>query len=505
MIGTQDRWQEELFVAAPLRTLVPDDHILKQVDTVVDLSWVEEEVRDCYCEDNGRPSIAPEAALRLMVAGFFCGIVHDRKLMREAQVNIAIRWFAGYRLHEQVPDHSSLTRIRQRWGAECFQRIFVRVVRACADAGLVSGQTVHVDATLIRANVSWESLSAEHAATVWQENQQPEPEAEPEEATPAGRRRRGPKRRRHTPKKRSRTDPDASMATSRADRPLEPSYKQHTAVDDASGVILDAEVSTGEANEGAQLQEQLQRIEAVTGTKVQTVTADTAYAHGRNYEALEQRGTEAVIPPQREPRRARRLPLRRFKYDGKHGVVRCPGGKLLRRGHTDARGTWYRAAASDCAGCPLRARCVPPSATSRTVLIVQGYEALLRARRRWSRGEEHSRKLYSRHRWRVEGVHGEAKTQHGLRRAVRWGRANVAIQAYLTATAMNLKRLAAALSPGRSARAMQQALAARSRHVVRALGGALGWLRCHGCLQWLRRPRPGSRACGITPSSSGPA
>ena len=72
-------------------------------------------VRGCYAADGaGRPGIDPEVAVRLMLAGFRLGIVHDRRLLREAQVNIAIRWFAGYGLHEALPDHSSLTRIRQR-------------------------------------------------------------------------------------------------------------------------------------------------------------------------------------------------------------------------------------------------------------------------------------------------------------------------------------------------------------------------------------------------------
>ena len=78
------------------------------------------EVDDLYCLNNGRPGIDPEAALRLMLAGFLLGVVHDRRLMREAQVNLAIRWFVGYELHETLPDHSSLTRIRQRWGADRF-------------------------------------------------------------------------------------------------------------------------------------------------------------------------------------------------------------------------------------------------------------------------------------------------------------------------------------------------------------------------------------------------
>lgn len=76
------------------------------------------EVADLYATDVGRHGIDPEAALRLMLAGFLPGIVHDRRLMREAQVNRAIRWFVGYELQERLPDHSSLTRIRQRWGPE---------------------------------------------------------------------------------------------------------------------------------------------------------------------------------------------------------------------------------------------------------------------------------------------------------------------------------------------------------------------------------------------------
>ena len=154
MIGKQDRWQQDLFVAGPLSSIVPQDHILRRVDSVLDLSWLGTEVSELYCDTNGRPSIAPEAALRLMLAGFFQGIVHDRKLIKEAQVNVAIRWFAGYRLDEKLPDHSSLTRIRQRWGPELFKRIFQQIVQQCTKAGLVNGETVHIDATLIPADAT---------------------------------------------------------------------------------------------------------------------------------------------------------------------------------------------------------------------------------------------------------------------------------------------------------------------------------------------------------------
>ena len=170
MLGSKDRWHGELFVAGSLENLVPEEYILRRVDKVLDLSWLREEVRDLYCEDNGRPSIDPESALRLMLAGFLLGMTQDRRLMREARMHIGIRWFAGYRLDDELPNHSSLTRIRQRWGEEKFRRIFERTVKQCLEAGLVKGDLIHVDATLIRADVSWESLIEKHVGKVVSEN-----------------------------------------------------------------------------------------------------------------------------------------------------------------------------------------------------------------------------------------------------------------------------------------------------------------------------------------------
>src|SRR4051794_9420733 len=95
-----------------------------------------------------------------MLAGFLLGIVHDRKLMREAHVDLAIRWFAGFGLAGRLPDHSSLTRIRQRWGETRFRRIFESVIVACIAAKIAKGEVVHIGATLIRADVSWEALAS---------------------------------------------------------------------------------------------------------------------------------------------------------------------------------------------------------------------------------------------------------------------------------------------------------------------------------------------------------
>jgi transposase len=433
MLGRKERDQLELFITGSLRQLIPDDHVLVRVDGVLDLSWLREEVSDCYCLDDGRPGIDPEVAVRLMLAGLLTGIVHDRKLMREAQVNIAARWFIGYGLHEKLPHHSSLTRLRQRWGEERFRKIFKRTVEACLKAKIATGDVVHIDASLIRANVSWDSLVKRHVEDVLNENKTEE------DLKAEGKGRQSGKY-----KKICTTDPDATMATNARNRRLEPAYKQHTAVDDKAGVILDVAVTTGQTNEGDMIVPQVDEIAATTRVDIKSVTADAGYSYAKVYGALERRGIDALIPTKAEPIRSP-VPLRRFRFDAKNDIVKCPRGKILRPGNPVAHGRFFYARKRDCRRCSLAAICVSKGRASKGIVISHDYPALLRARRRRERWSHHDRRLYQRHRWRSEGFHGEAKTWHGLARAVRRGLANMKIQAYLTASAINLKRLATAL------------------------------------------------------------
>ena len=431
MLGRKERDQLELFITGSLRQLLSDDHVLVRVDQVLDLSWLREEVAECYCPDNGRPGIDPEVAVRLMLAGLLSGIVHDRKLMREAQVNIAMRWFIGYGLHENLPDHSSLTRIRQRWGEARFHKIFKRTVAACFEAKIATADVVHIDASLIRANVSWESLVERHVAGVISENRTEQEIAAASKSRQSGKR-----------KKVSLTDPDASLATTARNKRLEPCYKQHTAVDDMKGVILDVEVTTGEVNEGDRIEDQVDAVQEIPGAKVATVTADAGYAYAKVYGGLERRGIDALIPAKAEPIRSP-VPLRRFRYDAKHDILKCPRGRILRPQRRLKHGRFFYSRAKDCRRCDLRRLCLSGGRANKAVVVGDDYPALLRARRRRLRWSQEDHRLYQRHRWRSEGFHGEAKTWHGLARAVRRGLANMRIQAYMTAAAINLKRLAA--------------------------------------------------------------
>lgn len=480
MLGSRVRGQTELLMAGSLRDLVPDDHVLARVDRVLDLSWLRAEVRHLYAADGaGRPGVDPEAAVRLMLAGFLLGVVHDRRLMREAQVNIAIRWFAGYGLHEALPDHSSLTRIRQRWGAELFRRVFARTVGACVGAGIAKGEVVHIDATLIRADVAWESLGERHADAVLAQDEAAGPVGDPPPAARAdGARRRAERDAKQSGryKKVCLTDPDATMATNARNRRLEPAYKQHTAVDDVFGVVLDVEVTTGQANEGDHILARVDAAAAATGRAVATVTADQGYAYGKVYGGLEARGIDPVIPAKKEPVRSR-VPLRRFRYDARHDVLKCPKGRTLLPQRRVEHGRYFYSKAAECRGCPIRGDCLSKGRVNKAVVVSDNHPALLRARRRKERWSAEDARLYRRHRWRSEGFHGEAKSWHGLARAVRRGLQNMRIQAFLTAAAVNLKRLAAALLASLGPWGALPLLVALRRLLASALAGPAPSLR----------------------------
>ena len=100
-----------------LEDLVPEDNFYRRLQRTVDLSFVRELVGPCYASC-GRPSIDPVVFFKLQLVMFFEGLRSERELMRMAADRISVRWYLGYDLHERLPDHSSLTRIRERYGLQ---------------------------------------------------------------------------------------------------------------------------------------------------------------------------------------------------------------------------------------------------------------------------------------------------------------------------------------------------------------------------------------------------
>src|SRR5689334_23062898 len=144
-------------IAISLEDLVPADNFYRHLVVKLDLGFVREWTRKLYAE-RGRPSIDPVVFFKLQLVMFFEGIRSERKLIEVASLNLAHRWYLGYHLDEPLPDHSSLTRIRDRYGLATFRRFFDRVVELCQEAGLVWGKELLFDATKVAANAAVDSL-----------------------------------------------------------------------------------------------------------------------------------------------------------------------------------------------------------------------------------------------------------------------------------------------------------------------------------------------------------
>src|SRR6266851_1328020 len=181
MMGMKQRSFAPL-VNVSLEELVPYDHFYRHLERTLDLSFVRELVQETYA-GAGRSSIDPVVFFKLQLVMFFEGIRSERLLMRHADDRLSVRWYLGYDLDEPLPDHSSLTRIRTRYGVEMFRRFFDAVVDQCQQAGLVWGKELYVDATKVNANASMESVKPRFAVEAHLANLfAAEPEGPAEEA-----------------------------------------------------------------------------------------------------------------------------------------------------------------------------------------------------------------------------------------------------------------------------------------------------------------------------------
>src|SRR6266545_5500464 len=155
MMGRSSQDQGQLFYSFNLEEVVPDDHQVRAIARVLDLSWVRAELAPRYSH-TGRPSIDPTLMIRMLIVGYVFAIRSERALCREVQLNLAYRWFCGFSIEDKIPDHSAFSRARnERFrDSDIFRRVFEHVVETCIAAGLVGGEGFAVDASLIAADAN---------------------------------------------------------------------------------------------------------------------------------------------------------------------------------------------------------------------------------------------------------------------------------------------------------------------------------------------------------------
>jgi transposase len=281
MMGRRNEGQGQLFYEFRLDEVVPDDHLVRKIRELLDLSWVYAELAPYYSE-TGRPSIDPVLMIRMLVVGYAFAIRSERMLCREVQVNLAYRWFCGLSIEDKVPDHSAFSRARnERFGeSDIFRQVFERVVEACIAAGLVGGEGFAVDASLIAADANKQrSIPGKD----WDKNRAPEKASRAVkeymatlDAAAFG------AASDVTPKFVSPSDP-AAQWTGAMRGPAFFAYADNYLIDVRFGIIMDVEASRAirQAEVGA-AKTMIERTEERFNIKPKRLAADTAYGSGPN-------------------------------------------------------------------------------------------------------------------------------------------------------------------------------------------------------------------------------
>lgn len=477
MMGFKERHFDPID-ALTLDDLVPADHFYRYLDRAIDLSFVRDLVAGCYAA-GGRPSIDPVVFFKLQLVLFFEGLRSERQLLQHAADRLSVRWYLGYDLTEPLPNHSSLTRIRDRYGIDIFRRFFDAIVTQCRDAGLVWGRELYLDATIVEANASLDSLMPRfaieaHLEAVFAASNPPDDSdtaaslgarttplpiheggdsngtREPNWLVRNGRPDRSIVRghyQRRSDYEASRTDPDASLLY-RPQTGLRIAYHDHYVVDGGRArIILTTLVTPAEVMENQPALDLLWHSCFRWRLWPWQVTADTTYATGPVLTAIEDAGIRAYLPLPNWDRGPLFGPSR-FTYDAAKDVYRCPAGHALQR-YTErvAEGTTiYRAAATTCNACPLKACC---TTSSQGRMIHRAVHAPYVERiQTYQHSAAYQKAIRKRRVW-VEPLFGEAKQWHGLEQFRLRGLVNVNGEALLTATGQNLKRLLSSRGWGR--------------------------------------------------------
>ncbi len=504
-MGTKERVFSPLPHDVCLEDLVPVDHFYRRLEEALDLSFVRELVAPLYA-GGGRPSVDPVVFFKLQLVMFFEDLRSERQLMRVVADRLSVRWYLGYDLHEPLPDHSSLTRIRERFGLAVFRRFFERIVEECFEAGLVRGEELFFDATKVEANASLDSAGSralvehrlgEHVAGVFPEGSPPVPDAgiaaADAEVGPAGRERealarknarrhrwiagngrqeRGVVRwgyRRMADLRVSTTDPDASpMHQKKKGGASRLGYQAHYAVDGGKArVILDVLVTGAEVTENLPMLEMLFRSRFRWRLRPRSVTGDAAYGTRENVAAIEKAGIRAYVALPEQGKRTSLFTIEAFAYDAERDVYVCPRGETLRRQGRDRRGGYvrYAAKASSCDACPLKNKCTK---REKGRWVSRGLEEEHLERARAYRDTEPYRKALRKRAVWVEPLFAEAKGWHGAGRFRLRRLEKVNAEALMTASGQNVKRLLAFGTKG--PRRPAQATALRRPKAVRLPG-----------------------------------
>lgn len=450
-----------------IENLVPENHLLRKIDKVIDFSFINEICRPYYCENNGRPAIAPERLFRMLFIGYLYGIRSERRLVEEIKVNVAYRWFLGYALEDKIPDVSVIwqNRLRRFNGTDIPQQIFDNIVRQAMSYGLVGGKILYSDSTHLKASANKnkftekevrketqsyigalnEAINEDRVAhgkkpLKFENNEVKEiSEEETEDYFDDKNDKNGSNGETKTIKS-STTDPESGFMH-RDGKPQGFFYLDHRTVDSKANIITDVFVTPGNTNDVkpyiGRLDKQIEKF----GFNVEAVGLDAGYNVSAICKQLFDRGIKAAMGKRRGVHQKGKFGKYKFQYIKDWDVYICPERNYLEYVTTNRQGyKEYKCKNDRCANCPRKQECLSEKAITKTLRrhVWEDYRDEFYIFTHTDKGKE----IYSKRKETVERSFADSKELFGLRYCRMRGLSKVAEQCLLTAATQNMKKIA---------------------------------------------------------------
>jgi transposase len=421
----------KLFYQFSIDKLVSENHLLRCLESFLDLSFIYERTKGLYGY-NGNVSVDPVVVVKVLLLGYLYNISSVRELMRQIEDRISFRWFLGYDIDETIPTHSSISKNIKRFGPDLFEELFNRVVQQCKQFNIVGGNLVHIDSSIIKADASEDSVKLNL------DEDQFYPDLAPKEYWKQITDELKVKYPNVNDRMHSSTDPDAGII-SRNGKNRQLAFKDHRAVDDQHGVILSTKATSAAVTDEGQMTDIIKYVIFQQQIIPVAVAADKLYGCTDNYLFLHDQGIISYIPRSRAGKKKGIYGKERFEYLPEEDIYICPEGhRLVAQSARKTRTRLFRGSTPVCRSCQKRPYCAKGKGP-RTIHrhcdedIVESALSL--------KGTPNYNKAMKRRMAIIEGSFGDAKEQHAHSRS-RWrGIAKMQIQCYLVATAQNIKKL----------------------------------------------------------------
>lgn len=422
-----------------LEDLVPENHLLRQIESSIDFSFIYGIVKDSYSSTTGRPSLDPVMLVKIPIIQTLYGIRSMRQTIKDIEVNVAYRWFLGLKLEDKVPHFSTYGKnyVRRFQDKQLIEEIFKHILQQCIFAGYVDASELFVDGTHIKAaanNKKYTSELVEKQAKFMSEELENEINIDREchskkPLKPA-------KKEKPVKKKISTTDPESGWFHKGEHKEVF-AYNAQVACD-KNGWSVAYCVEAGNIHDSQifpTLFEKLERFDPLF------IVADAGYKTPTIAHFLLEKEITPVFPYTRPRGKKGNFRSKDFEYDSFSDTITCPLGSTLPYSTTTRQGyREYKSNPSICQHCPLLSKCTQSKSHQKVVIrhiwkdVLEYCEDI--------RLEPGMKEMYQHRKETIERLFGTAKEYHNFRYTREIGKSKMSDKVGLTLACLNLKKLA---------------------------------------------------------------